>query len=125
MAETASHAESLAFLKKTDENGLSVYSQLTDVLAQILVSKPADALKAFESISQQVKAGQFSAAAATRVSPMPTEVSAEESAGAAQDVALFKVRSAFGPCCLRRPSPACHRCRPLIPAPHLPCAAEQ
>jgi len=118
----SSQADGLAFLQTTDENGMSVYSQLTDVIASILLSKPADALESFEAISQKVKAGQFSAAS-TVVPPAPIEVSAAETAWEEADGALFKV-SRWLLRCLLRPD-GTQRCASVssVPQPS-PCAAE-
>jgi radial spoke head protein 4A len=47
--------ESTAFLRKTNEHGVSVYSHLTEVLATLLAQKPEDALDMLEGVSLACK----------------------------------------------------------------------
>lgn len=51
-----------AFLQKPNDNGVSVYSHLTDVLATLLEKKPANALAELEGVSASVKQQHFSVA---------------------------------------------------------------
>lgn len=92
METSRAEAEALAYFQKSGESGESLYSQLTDVLATILITKPANALDAFESISQQVKEGRFTAAAAV-APPAPTEAPVVDSAWEESNLALLKPSS--------------------------------
>lgn len=83
-----------AFLKKGDANGVSVYSHLTDVLATLLETQPANALDAFEGVSiskkaAHYKAGQVSIAAAPAELPDPEAVPAQVEAWATATAALL------------------------------------
>ena len=69
-------AEGRDYLSKIDDNGVSVYSHITDVLARILAGKPADALDVFESVSLEAKAGHFTPASATAPEASPDAESA-------------------------------------------------
>ena len=64
---------SKAYLMKTDENGVSVYSHLTNVLAVLLDSQPASALDAFEATSLATKKMHYAAGAAA-VTPAAPEL---------------------------------------------------
>ena len=48
-----------AFLRKTNEDGVSVYSHLTEVLATLLETQPTNALDAFESVSLAKKSAML------------------------------------------------------------------
>ena len=52
-----------AFLRKTNADGVSVYSHLTEVLATLLETQPASALDAFEGVSLATKASHYKAGA--------------------------------------------------------------
>ena len=106
METSRAEAEALAYFQKSGESGESLYSQLTDVLATILITKPANALDAFESISQQVKEGRFTAAAAV-APPAPTEAPVVDSAWEESNLALLKVSRALP---LLRPAAAQQHC---------------
>lgn len=51
----ASLHDSIAFLQKSNNGGLSLYDHLSDVLLKLLESKPSNAYDAFENISMEVK----------------------------------------------------------------------
>jgi len=52
---------SKAFLRKTDADGVSVYSHLTDVLTSLLEIRPTSALDSFESVSLLKKTAHYQA----------------------------------------------------------------
>jgi hypothetical protein len=83
-----------AWLQETDANGVSVYGHLTGVLAQLLESRPGDALGALESVSAQVKKGHFTAASA-EAPPAPTALPDSDGCDAWREGnnALLKVRA--------------------------------
>ena len=102
----AAGAADKAWLQKTDAEGISVYGHLTDVLARLLETRPADALQALESISKDVKDGHFTSASA-ETAPAPTSLPDSESSDAWQrsNNALLKARH---PLPIRSPA-ACRR----------------
>lgn len=53
----------MKYLRKTNADGVSVYSHLTDVLATLLETQPASALDAFEGVSASVKGASYKAGA--------------------------------------------------------------
>jgi hypothetical protein len=61
-----------AWLRQTNENGVSVYSHLTEVLATLLTHKPDAALDALEGVSLQCKQAHY-APDATAVPEAPAE----------------------------------------------------
>ena len=84
-------AEAVSFLQRPNEKGVSVYSHLTDVLATILASNPADALGAFEALSAKVKSSSFDPAAVTVPPPPPTTApEVPDSGWLERDAALLK-----------------------------------
>lgn len=48
-----------AFFSRSDKNGVSLHSHLSEVIHKLLQEKPADALETFESISLEVKQKHF------------------------------------------------------------------
>ena len=62
------------YLRQTNEQGASVYSHLTDVLATLLDQKPSDALGMLEGISLSCKASTY---APSKVADAPPELPAE------------------------------------------------
>ena len=86
-------AAAKAMLSKSNDDGVSVYSHLTEVLATMLESKPADPLSALEAISTSVKASYYKPNAAP-AGPPPTSVADAASSDAWQTASdkLLKVR---------------------------------
>jgi radial spoke head protein 4A len=74
------------YLRQTNEDGVSIYSHLTEVLATLLSTKPENPLDQLEGVSLQCKKGHYSPAS-TIVPDAPPEVppplSAEDEASAA------------------------------------------
>ena len=95
-----------AWLQETNENGVSVYGHVTQVLAKLLEDRPADALAAVESLSQQVKDAHFTPASAV-APPAPTAAPEAESSVAWQQSTsdLLKARAARAPAAPPAPSP--------------------
>lgn len=54
-----SFEEAKQFLRREDEDGSSLYEHLSQVLAKIVVEKPANANAMFEHISQELRRGDF------------------------------------------------------------------
>ena len=97
LAARAPMEPSKAWLLRPNEQGVSVYSHLTDVLATMLDEnvQPADALDAFESISKSVKAKAFTAASAT-APPAPTSAPDADATSAWQQGASELLKPARG-----------------------------
>jgi len=66
-----------AYLRKTDANGVSVYSHLTEVLATLLSEKPANALDMLEGVSLACKKAHYKASDEITVPEPPPETPAE------------------------------------------------
>ena len=92
-----------AFLKKSDPNGVSVYSHLTDVLASLLETQPANALAAFEGVSTATKAKAYTAGAVS-IPPAPTELpDPNAEAGPGEDASRRFFAGAPVPACKETP----------------------
>ena len=79
--------DSRSFLRQTNEDGVSVYSHLTEVLATLLINeKPDQALESLEGTSLACKKTHYSAASAiipAEPPEAPVPPSADEAASAA------------------------------------------
>jgi len=73
---SAAVADGKAWLRQTDEQGVSVYSHLTEVLATLLDKKPSNALAMLEGASLAAKGSHY-APAAVSVPEAPPELPAE------------------------------------------------
>lgn len=62
------------FLRKTDARGISVYSHLTEVLATLLETQPANALDCFEGVSLSKKAAHYQASTVLPPAEAPPEL---------------------------------------------------
>lgn len=62
-----------AFLRQTNEDGVSVYSHLTEVLATLLDTQPHNPLESFEGVSLAAKAAHYKAGAVV-VGEAPAEL---------------------------------------------------
>lgn len=84
-----------AFLRKTNADGVSVYSHITEVLATLLAQKPENALDVLEGVSLACKQKHYSAAATVvpetppEVPVAPSSVEASASAWHAANVSLL------------------------------------
>lgn len=70
-----------AFLRQTNADGVSVYSHITEVLAHLLETQPANALDAFESMSLARKSAHY-APGKVVVGKTPTELPGPDSPAA-------------------------------------------